>query len=59
MSCNRNSGGDGWRGTRTDLKSVEDRQARARVPQRGGETTRVRVNRGGGRPWRVHIFEFY
>jgi len=30
-SCNLNSGGDGQRGTRTDLKHMKDRQARARV----------------------------
>ena len=39
MSCNLHSGGDGRRSTRTDLKHVEDRQARARVP-RGGERNR-------------------
>jgi len=50
MGCNLNSGGDGRRGTRTDLKHVEDRQARARVPPGEGvrETTRARVTRGGG-----------
>jgi len=35
MSCNLNRGGDGWHGTRKELKHVEDRQACARVP-RGG-----------------------
>eukprot|EP00277_Geminigera_cryophila_P010772 CAMPEP_0179450266 /NCGR_PEP_ID=MMETSP0799-20121207/34192_1 /TAXON_ID=46947 /ORGANISM="Geminigera cryophila, Strain CCMP2564" /LENGTH=30 /DNA_ID= /DNA_START= /DNA_END= /DNA_ORIENTATION= len=30
MSCNLNCGGDGRRGTRTELNHVEDRQARAR-----------------------------
>jgi len=69
----RPSGGQGWRSTRTDLKHVEDGQARTRVPREGGEgkttcarvtpggvggvTTHVRVNQGGWRPWRVHIFE--
>jgi len=69
-SCNLNSGGDGRRDTRTDLKHVEDRQVRARVTPGGGgqtdhtrsgdttgggETTLVRVNEGKRRPRRAHI----
>jgi len=51
MSCNLNRGGDGRRGTRTELKHVEDWQARAWVPRgwRGRHTTCTRVTRGGGR----------
>jgi len=39
MSCNLNSGGDGCRRTRTDLKHVEDRTR---------DRTRARVLTGGG-----------
>ena len=69
---NLNRGGDVRRGTRTELKHVEDRQARAQgsrgegvrqtthaqLTRGGGETTLVRVAQGGRRHWRVHIFEF-
>jgi len=58
MSCNLNSGGDRRRRTCTDLKHVEDKQTRARLPRgagvrQGGKRTLVRVNEGGRRPERA------
>ena len=50
MSYNFNIGGDGRHGTRMDLRRMEDRQVRARVPRGGGvgQTTRAGVIRGEG-----------
>jgi len=48
ISCNLNSGGDGRRRTRTDLKHVKDRQARVRVPREGGGQTGTPSDYGGG-----------
>jgi len=69
MSCNLNCSGGGRRGTRTELKHVEDRQAHAWLPRggedqtdhmrsgdMGGVTTLVRVNEGGRRPQRITHF---
>ena len=47
----RPSGGHGWRSTPTDLKHVEDRQARIRVPREGGgekDHTHSGATGGGG-----------
>ena len=57
MSCNVNSGGDGWRGTCTDLGTTGGGTDHTRSGDTGGgQTSFVRVDEGVGRSRRVDIF---